>query len=106
MFCPNCNSLSDEKRCPICGNRDMRMPTPDDYCFLAEQDQIWAGMLEDVLGQNEISFVTRNILGAGITAKIGPLMERIRFYVPFARHEEAEAIVSELFSYDPDSENE
>ena len=97
MFCQNCNTLSDEKRCPVCGNRDMRMPAPGDYCFLTEQDQIWAGMLSDVLEQNSVAFITRSLLGAGITAKIGPIMERVRFYVPYSAYENAQSIVTELF---------
>lgn len=101
MFCPHCNILTDEKRCPYCGNKDIHKPNPDDYCFLTEQDQIWAGMLSDVFEQNEIPFITRSVLGAGITAKIGPLMERIRFYVPYSRFDTSHTLVCELFNASP-----
>jgi len=97
MFCPNCNVLTTDTHCPLCGSRNMRMPEPGDFCFLTEQERIWADMLSDVLSQNGISFVTRNVLGAGITAKIGPMMERIRFYAAYADFDSAADLTDQLF---------
>ena len=48
--------------------------------------------------QHEIPVFTQNYLGAGITAKIGCLMEKVSFYVPYARYAEAQDLVTALFS--------
>ena len=45
-----------------------------------------------------IPVFTQNYLGAGITSKIGCLMEKVSFYVPYARYAEAQDLVTALFS--------
>lgn len=100
MYCPNCNVLMKSTHCPICGSKDIREPHADDYCFLAEKELIWAGALADILKQNEIPYVTRNVLGAGLAARVGPAQERTRFYVPFADHATAQALEQEFFNAD------
>lgn len=98
MYCPNCNVLVNGSRCPICSSKNIREPQPDDYCYLIEKDQIWAGALSDILTQNSIPFITKNVLGAGLAAKMGPALERTRFYVPHSHHESAKNIEREFFS--------
>jgi hypothetical protein len=55
-------------------------------------------MLSDVLEQNEIPFLKKGRLGAGMAMNVGPLFERCRFYVPYSKLEEAARIVDSLFS--------
>ena len=80
----------------------MREPGPDDLCYLSEEGYVSSGILEDVLKQNGIPYLTKGVLGAGITMRIGPMLERCRFYVPWPRLEEAQAIREEIFSAVPD----
>ena len=90
--------IIDEERCPVCGSRKIRTPEATDPCFLTEQDFVSSGILEDVLQQKGIPFLKKNVMGAGMAIRVGPMLERGRFYVPFNRFEEAEALTAELFS--------
>lgn len=98
MYCPNCNVLFQDTRCPLCDSKNIREPMANDYCYLTEKDQIWSGALSDILAQNNIPFVTKNVLGAGLAAKMGPALERIRFYVPYSHYENAQTLEHEFFS--------
>ena len=98
MYCSNCNLLTDSHRCPSCGSRNVRLPMREDYCRLAELDTIWKDALSDILTQHGIPFVTSHILGAGLAAKIGPALEKIRFYVPYSYWEMAKALHQSFFS--------
>lgn len=97
-YCPNCNTLVSGNRCTICGTREIRFPQGEDYCYLTEKESIWAAALRDILRENHIPFVTKNTLGAGLAAKMGPAMERVRFYVPYAHYEPAKALESDFFA--------
>lgn len=100
MFCPKCNLIVKASKCPVCGSRNVREPEPEDYCYLTEKETIWAGALSDILTQNEIPFITKNVLGAGLAAKMGPALERTRFYVPYAQLPLAQDLEKEFFSAD------
>lgn len=97
FYCPHCQALQVQDRCPLCGKRNLFAPKSEDICFLEETDAIWAGMLEDVLRQAGIPYMTTSWLGAGITARIGVGLERIRFYVPYSRMQEARDLADGLF---------
>ena len=71
---------------------------PEKMCYLTEQSPIWAGMLADVLQQNNIPFFKESSLGAGLAIKTGGLSESIRFFVPASRIDAARELVEELFS--------
>lgn len=98
MYCTQCQHIVDGERCPHCGSKKLRLPERDDLCFLTEQEYLWSEMLQDVLRQHAIPVFTQNYLGAGITSKIGCLMEKVSFYVPYARYAEAQDLVTALFS--------
>lgn len=66
--------------------------------FLIEKEQPWSEVLADVLGQHDIPFYKKGDMGAGLSLKVGPMLERFRFYVPQRCFEEAQSIVDELFS--------
>lgn len=98
MYCPKCNHLVEAKKCPFCGNQQLRPANGEDFCFLAEKEQIWTNALGDLLKDNHIPFLTQNVLGAGLAAKMGPASEKTRFYVPYSQYEKALALVQEFFS--------
>ena len=50
-----------------------------DYVYLCEKEAIYAGILSDILTQNNIPFSTSNVLGAGITSKIGYAAEIVSY---------------------------
>lgn len=96
-YCPNCHVLVRAPRCPICDRKWLEPPLPEDYCFLCEKDSVWAGVLEDCLRQNGIPCLTQNTLGAGLTSKMGTMLERTKFYVCYAHFRQAQALEEELF---------
>ena len=98
MYCPHCNILTEHAKCPVCGSKNVRTPLPDDYCLLGEKIPVWAEAFSEILTQNSISFVTRNLLGAGLAAKMGPALERIRFYVPYSQYQAAKQLENAFFS--------
>ena len=106
MYCEKCCRIIEEDRCPHCRNKKTREPGPKDPCFLTEQDYVSSGILEDILAQNSIPFLKKGVMGAGMAIKVGPMLERNRFYVPFEQYENAVAVVDELFSADPEEEEE
>lgn len=97
MYCPNCNVLLEGSRCAICGSREVRDPRPEDFCYLTEKELIWANALEDIFKDHSIPYVTKNTMGAGLTAKMGHAMERMRFYVPYSCYGEARQLEAEFF---------
>lgn len=97
MYCPNCNVLSDSPRCPIC-SKSLRRPLAEDYCYLTEKETIWAAAFADILTDHQIPFVTKNTLGAGLAAKIGPALERTRFYIPYIDYNQAKLLEKEFFA--------
>lgn len=97
MYCEKCHTLFDGVRCPACRSKKVRQVQSDDLCLLTEKDPIWSGMLEDVFHQHQIPFITRRMMGAGLTMIIGSLGENVRFYVPFSHLPQARELVDELF---------
>jgi len=105
-YCPACHVLVRNIRCPICGRRWLEPPLPEDYCYLVEKDSVWAGVLEDCLRQNAIPYLTQNTLGAGLTAKMGTMFEKTKFYVRYAFYRKAQELEAELFRLPEDTEEE
>ena len=98
MYCEKCRRIVQDDRCPACGSRKVREPRPDDLCLLTEQDYLSSGILEDLLKQNRIPFLVKNVMGAGLAIKVGPMLDRSRFYVACSQLENAQAVMEELFS--------
>ncbi len=95
-YCEKCRRIFEDATCPACG-RSGRQIEPDDICFLIEKKAIWAGMLADVLRQEDIPFLQEGVKGAYLTAKDGYMLERKRFYVAYEDLPKAQEIVEELF---------
>ena len=100
MYCETCGHLVEENRCPNCGSRSLREPKEKDPCFLTEQDFVSSGILEDILKQNGIPFLRKNVLGAGVAIKVGPMLDRGRFYVAYDQLSKAQELAEELFAPD------
>lgn len=98
MYCTNCNVVFQGRCCPVCGNQDVRLLKDDDYCYLTDKEAIWARTLSDIFTEHGIPFLTKNVLGAGLTAKLGSAMERVRFYVPWSCYQEATDLEKQFFS--------
>ena len=53
-YCEKCHMLLEEATCPECGGKRLRPVQEDDYCLLAEKEELWAGMLEELLTNESI----------------------------------------------------
>ena len=104
MYCEKCNRIIEANRCPVCNSRKIREPEAKDPCYLTEQDYISSGILEDMLKQNNIPYLKKDVMGAGMAIKVGPMLERSRFYVPFEQLGNAMAIMEDLFSATEETE--
>jgi len=97
MYCEKCKRIIQEERCPFCKRSIVREPESEDLCLVTEQDYISSGILEDMLKQNGIPFLKKGVMGAGMAIKVGPMLERSRFYVTYDLLEKATAVANELF---------
>ncbi len=66
------------------------------YELLIEKEAMWAGMLQEVLKDNDIPCVAIPVYGAGMTLKTG-IQERLRILVPAEQKSRAEELLGELF---------
>ena len=98
MYCEKCNRIIEANRCPVCNSRKIREPKAKDPCYLTEQDYVSSGILEDVLKQNSIPYLKKGVMGAGMAIKVGPMLERSMFYVPYEHLNSATDILEDLFS--------
>ena len=97
MYCEKCCRIIEADLCPVCKSKRVREPEAKDPCFLTEQDYLSSGILEDLLKQNGIPYLKKDVMGAGLAIKVGPMLERSRFYVPFEQLESARAVAEEVF---------
>ena len=97
-YCEKCSRIVEDDRCPVCKSRKTREPRELDPCFLTELDYISTGILEDLLRQNGIPYLKKDVMGAGMAIKVGPMLERSRFYVSYGQLDSAKTILEEAFS--------
>ena len=106
MYCEKCSRVFDGERCPVCKRSKVREPEAKDPCFLTEQDYLTAGILEDLLKQSGIPFLKKDVMGAGLAIKVGPMLDRSRFYVRYPQLDNARAVMENLFAVPPEGTEE
>ena len=92
QYCDRCMCLVGSAVCPLCGNEHLRSPEDADYCLLMEEQTPWAETYAQLLADEEIPYTMLPVFGAGIVQRTGG-QERYKFYVPFARLDEARAVL-------------
>ena len=98
-YCEKCHILFEVSPCPRCGYRHVRPPKEDDYVFLAEKEYPWSEVLEGALKDAGIAVATNDaVVGAWITARLGPRFERSQLFVPHGALKQAEEIMAQLFN--------
>ena len=103
MYCEKCKRLIDTNYCPHCKRSIVRELKDDDLVLLTEQDYLSSGILEDILKQSGIPFLKKEVMGAGLSIKVGPMLDRSRFYVTPDQLQAAGAVVEDLFSAEEES---
>lgn len=97
MYCVRCNRIVNGDKCPGCGSRGLRLPRAEDYCFLTEPEPLWVRALEDLLADNGVEYVTRNVFGVA-HAKMTGVPERVRFFVRYGQYHQAKELEQAFFS--------
>lgn len=69
----------------------------EDYELLIEKEAMWAQLYIQVLEENDISYMTVPVYGAGLTMNVGG-QEVLRIYVPKSVKEKAEKLLQEYFT--------
>lgn len=92
-FCGNCHQLTEDAHCPICGGV-IREVEDEDYCFLTEQPDLIARLVEGRLKDAKLPCVMRPVLGAGVTMRTGG-REWYQLYVPYAVLDQAQTLLRE-----------
>lgn len=105
MYCERCSRLVYKEKCPGCGRKDLRMPGCDDFCFLTEPDALWVQALKDLLQDNGVEYLTRNVYGVGMMTKTG-IPQRVRFFVRYRDYQRARELNEAFFSASFDSDME
>ena len=101
MYCEKCCRVFEGEHCPVCKISRVREPAAKDPCFLTEQDYLTSGMLEDMLKQEGIPYLKKEVMGAGLSIRVGPMLDRSRFYVAYDQLPGAVSALEELFPEDP-----
>ena len=81
------------------------MPGCDDFCFLTEPDALWVQALKDLLQDNGVEYLTRNVYGVGMMAKTG-IPQRVRFFVRYRDYQMAKELNEAFFNSPFDFEME
>lgn len=105
MYCERCNRLVHKPKCPGCGRKDLRMPQSEDFCFLAEPEPVWVQALADLLADEGVEYLTRNLHGSALMTKTG-IPQRVRFFVRYRDYGKAKELNEAFFcaSFDFDME--
>lgn len=74
-----------------------------DYVLLTEKETMWAKLLEQVLSDNGVPYVSLPVYGAGLSLKAG-VQERWRICVPGDVREQAQELLHELFPEDEEQD--
>lgn len=98
LYCGACNRLVSGNACPVCGRTALHTPRQEDYCFVTEMEMLWSQPLSDLFRDNGILFLTRNVRGAGMTARLGIATEQVRFFVPYWQYDRAKELEEAFFS--------
>ena len=68
LYCVSCHAVfSTGTSCPLCHKRNIRQVQDSDLCFFTEQTSVMSSVVEDILKQNGLRFVTRPVYGAAIS---------------------------------------
>jgi RNA polymerase subunit RPABC4/transcription elongation factor Spt4 len=93
LYCSKCKYLTDEKKCPHCGNKHLRAVEGDDAVFLMDTDAFTAPTIEDILAQNEIPCQLQGLIGAGMIV-LGSGFEMFRVFVPYSDNDRAKDLLA------------
>ncbi len=96
-YCDRCLCITEGEFCPLCGNRNLSAVQASDFCFLTEQEDMWARLLIEILTDNGIEFISQPVYGAGMCLRTGK-GEHQKIYVPYEKLSKAQELMQEALS--------
>lgn len=97
QYCEKCHTLIPQPYCGACGNKLLRAPNSDDYCFLIEADNLFGEMFKGILEDESIPYVDTPA-GNGVRSRFALRLDRLKIYVPYAFYDRADEILKDIFS--------
>lgn len=91
-YCNHCYLVHKEERCPSCRERN-QLSTPEDLIFYIEADYFLSPRVEDFLKEEEIPYLKKGELGAGLALKIGYSFEQNLFFIPLAAYKKEKSLL-------------
>ena len=91
-YCQNCRMVYETEQCLECGEK-LRLVKDDDPCFLVFKQVPLADMIRETLESHHIPYFDEPVMGAGLALKVGPMLEKYRFYVPYSSYDEAKKLI-------------
>ncbi|MEI6101911.1 MAG: hypothetical protein WCP73_08745 [Eubacteriales bacterium] len=96
LYCEDCMCLTEENECPFCGNKKLREARENDPVYIITKDFIFAESIEDILTQNNIPCIKKDLMGAGLAARTG-YATTYQFFVPFGAFAKAKELLYNFF---------
>ncbi|MGN0804681.1 MAG: hypothetical protein ACI4MS_04790 [Candidatus Coproplasma sp.] len=95
-FCEKCNILTDDARCPVCGNKKLRDADGEDFCYFKSLSSFDFEMLAFTLQENKIEVVGVPYYLGGVTHSTAGRAEGRKVYVRYKDIEKAKEIYESI----------
>jgi len=84
-------------KCGHCGSNKLREPKENDPVYLITKNIVWSGGIEDILTENNIPYLKKGLLGAGVASRTGYGMEDYKYFVPFGAYKKSKELLAAIF---------
>ena len=92
-FCENCNHLTEDTRCTICGKKKLRAVQDNDFCYFTTLPVNDAAIFEATLKEAEIPVASLDVPGLGRVRLSG----QFKIFLPFGYFGQAKEIYQNIF---------
>ena len=92
-FCENCNFVSENEYCPVCGSKKLRKVKDDDFCFLADSKMSPCETRIGIFDEKKIPY---SQVPYGMGSRWAMPLLQYRLYVPYHSLEWAKGVIHEI----------
>ena len=94
-YCEKCHLINEQDFCQTCGNKKLRKPENNDYCFLIEVNSMFGEMYERILKEEDIPY-TAMPSGNGVRSYFALNLENHVIYVPYGFFNKAKELLNDI----------
>ena len=95
-YCQECMLVFEDDSCPCCGTQSVRSYQEDDPVYLMVFEDLWTESVEEILSDNEISFLKQPNLGAALRTYLGQPFESYCYYVKHSDWQKAKELLEQF----------